>query len=438
MNNSLETTIPNPVPRSSRLRRRWLLGCGLPCLLLVTLLLVFVIPRTIDEPPFHAPDLEVELSEIPNGENAAIGYAAIIEEADTLFEETEDLQHLWEEAPAAGGLLAMIQREPRLRDEYWEPLLGLLARVDAISNLASYRPPIAETSFRPRARTELDRVSTWMRRRAQIQREGAERRELLASLESWGLFARRCSDGTLDFLGLLESVRAAEDFADGLEAFLAETEGDLDDLLRLLGKFGLNRPQVSTALRLEFLQSRAALLHPQLTQDSEFDIFDRLSYRPNASVRILGEFVRAQIATGEATGRGAPPLEIPDLSSSRKVLLEGNRPGWLLLGLLAPQLEGAFQKSSRAITRVRAAQLMVALVMFEEAWGALPEELEELVPDLLLAIPLDPFDDQPLRYDRERRLVWGIDTDLVDDGGPPGTEEEESPDVVFSIPKRGS
>ena len=40
-----------------------------------------------------------------------------------------------------------------------------------------------------------------------------------------------------------------------------------------------------------------------------------------------------------------------------------------------------------------------------------------LVPDELEAVPLDPFDGRPFRYDAKRRIVYSVGKNLVDDGG---------------------
>lgn len=54
------------------------------------------------------------------------------------------------------------------------------------------------------------------------------------------------------------------------------------------------------------------------------------------------------------------------------------------------------------VTRVRA-----AISLYWTAHSTLPETLDDLVPDCLSAIPLDPFDDQPLRYTRTED-AWTI------------------------------
>jgi hypothetical protein len=53
---------------------------------------------------------------------------------------------------------------------------------------------------------------------------------------------------------------------------------------------------------------------------------------------------------------------------------------------------------------------------YELEKGGPPTSLEALVPDYIEAVPADPFDGKPLRYDPKRRLVWSVGEDLVDDG----------------------
>jgi hypothetical protein len=70
--------------------------------------------------------------------------------------------------------------------------------------------------------------------------------------------------------------------------------------------------------------------------------------------------------------------------------------------------------------------------------GKLPDSLSELVPDMLPAIPKDPFDEQPLRYRRlpQGFTVYSVGPDFTDNGGqrqPAGTEKADGYDVVFSV-----
>ena len=63
-----------------------------------------------------------------------------------------------------------------------------------------------------------------------------------------------------------------------------------------------------------------------------------------------------------------------------------------------------------------AARLRLAARAYELEKGRPPPSLEALVPGYLDAVPADPFDGKPLRYDPARRLVWSVGKDLVDEG----------------------
>lgn len=68
--------------------------------------------------------------------------------------------------------------------------------------------------------------------------------------------------------------------------------------------------------------------------------------------------------------------------------------------------------------------------------GALPPTLAALVPAQLAAVPLDPFDEQPLRYKRLPKgfVIYSIGADLQDDGGIEGRLTTKSPcDLTFTI-----
>ena len=67
----------------------------------------------------------------------------------------------------------------------------------------------------------------------------------------------------------------------------------------------------------------------------------------------------------------------------------------------------------------------------------LPESLDELVEEgILPSVPMDMFADKPLRYDPERRLIWSVGPDEVDDGGEGDPENwRESKDYVLQLPQ---
>lgn len=77
---------------------------------------------------------------------------------------------------------------------------------------------------------------------------------------------------------------------------------------------------------------------------------------------------------------------------------------------------------------VAAAQLRIALRMYEATHGRLPTELRALVAEgLPPAVPRDPFDGQSFKYSAERRVLWCVGRDGANQGKLPEHEDPEFP-----------
>ena len=88
--------------------------------------------------------------------------------------------------------------------------------------------------------------------------------------------------------------------------------------------------------------------------------------------------------------------------------------------LLAPPVS-LVQDKERAVQQRDATEVVIALVLFHRRHGVWPQTLEELVPDLLPAVPPDRFDGHPLRYFVRdgKPILYSIGVDRDDDGGRP-------------------
>lgn len=109
------------------------------------------------------------------------------------------------------------------------------------------------------------------------------------------------------------------------------------------------------------------------------------------------------------------------------------------LATLKPRLKDFLVREGRSVAQVRTTLAALALERWRLAHpGRLPDSLAELVPDFLTAVPLDPFDDQPLRYKQLGRgyVIYSLGPDLTDDGGkelPPNTADAARHDITFTI-----
>ncbi len=101
---------------------------------------------------------------------------------------------------------------------------------------------------------------------------------------------------------------------------------------------------------------------------------------------------------------------------------------------LVPAILRVATASLRSRARLRCAGAALACERFRMARGAWPSALQDLVPEFLPALPTDPFDGKPLRFDRKNGqvIIYSVGEDRRDDGGetearshaPPGRDLE--------------
>jgi hypothetical protein len=99
-------------------------------------------------------------------------------------------------------------------------------------------------------------------------------------------------------------------------------------------------------------------------------------------------------------------------------LLAFNRPiPRILIGMTLPVLEPTFSRATRCEVDLRMTAVVCTLTGYARVHGEPPERLDQLAPDFLPAVPIDPFDGKPLRYRREGAgwVVWSVGSDMKDD-----------------------
>jgi hypothetical protein len=84
---------------------------------------------------------------------------------------------------------------------------------------------------------------------------------------------------------------------------------------------------------------------------------------------------------------------------------------------------------------MRAAAVAVAALRFRNEHGRLPATLEELVPEYLDHVPLDPWTGSPLVYAAgdDRATIYSVGENGLDDGGPQDDVESTSDDRSFRL-----
>jgi hypothetical protein len=112
---------------------------------------------------------------------------------------------------------------------------------------------------------------------------------------------------------------------------------------------------------------------------------------------------------------------------------------YVLASMLLPALGKVTSKEAGSLARLRLAQTAIALERFRAAnTNRYPEALTELAPKFLAAVPNDPFDGQPLRYQKAGvggYLLHSIGADLKDDNGVRKVGADDLSFVVVRPPR---
>ena len=91
------------------------------------------------------------------------------------------------------------------------------------------------------------------------------------------------------------------------------------------------------------------------------------------------------------------------------------RENWLA-GHLMWDMRSLYRNHHKTVFCGRASRLRLAFEDFRLAKGRYPTELAELVPDCIAAVPLDPYDGEPIRYNAEHGYFWTPGPDGTFDG----------------------
>jgi hypothetical protein len=87
---------------------------------------------------------------------------------------------------------------------------------------------------------------------------------------------------------------------------------------------------------------------------------------------------------------------------------------------LEPILLDTYRKCNDALAS-SAATALVAIKAYADVASSTPNTLEDLVPDFLSTLPLDPYSGKLLNYSKEKGYIYSVGIDKKDDGGSADT-----------------
>jgi len=166
---------------------------------------------------------------------------------------------------------------------------------------------------------------------------------------------------------------------------------------------------------------------------------------PNRTRQLAADCTRIMIANSCSIYADLVPYEIesifdPDMGSFR-MFFQLNIVGRLSLygGMFA--IDNSYIHSKIQLEcDLAATRLLYACIAYREEQGRYPATLETLVPDYIEAVPIDPYDGQPFRYDAAQGLLYAVGLNLIDFGGMASTADDTQPvhmhtdkDIVYKI-----
>lgn len=109
------------------------------------------------------------------------------------------------------------------------------------------------------------------------------------------------------------------------------------------------------------------------------------------------------------------------------------RTKYTLAAPVVQSLERLFEAAARSRARNDATMAAIAMERHRRRQGSLPEDLTQLVPELLPTVPVDPFSGRPLRYvvDDDGYVIYNIGADGIDNQGE--GDDSGKPDDVLRI-----
>ena len=164
-------------------------------------------------------------------------------------------------------------------------------------------------------------------------------------------------------------------------------------------------------------------------------------FQPNKTIELIAAISRKAILDANQPCTTKP---IEDKTHGQNVwpdsglkYLENNTIGKLIVRSAFIDTSSVFNKRCSDLSLISAVQLLLALKAYTNEEGELPKTLELLVPEYIAQIPEDPFAGRPLSYSAEKKIIYSIGVNRIDDGGVVQKYEEtwnSMKDQVIKIP----
>ena len=131
------------------------------------------------------------------------------------------------------------------------------------------------------------------------------------------------------------------------------------------------------------------------------------------------------------------PLSKQAAERARGVYIQIENPIGRIFAGETPVISDGVARVFHCRTEREAIRALLGLNIFEREKGVLPLKFSDVVDAKILdSVPFDPFANAPLSYSRDRRIVWSVGQDGIDNGGESESQRNwYTGDAFWPVPK---
>jgi hypothetical protein len=397
-------------------------GCLIILVLYVVGLAFLVARALIDAPPPNDADLRVIYEPVPDEENAHTYFTLAAEKVWWPEEQEERL-------PIA-GLLKDDSWDQALADDVLERNVEALDLIERGLACTRYqRPEVTGPESALPQLAGLRKAARLMALHSKIlfrQGKEAEAFDAALGIVKLGQMEQAGHGGVMDYVTALAiKIIGRGQIARMLEATALDPEA-LASYIPRLRSLGGAEEGLAGVFKVEY---RVDCGYVDMTYRGESSALRRWFYiKPNKTKRRFARHFRKLIADIPKHHADVEPLVVSEqLTTTQKIgaWLDGDLDGASMYAELMRVYDGRLHAvKCRENFSAAGIQVLVALKCYQLEHGELPDSLDALVPEYFDAVPLDDFDGRPMRYSREKRVIYSVGDDLIDSGGADETSRD--------------
>lgn len=170
-------------------------------------------------------------------------------------------------------------------------------------------------------------------------------------------------------------------------------------------------------------------LGPIISKAAKFNYY----FEPNKTRTYFSDrFLQLVDSVEKPCGFIAPDDELSAPWQSGKIIFTENAFGKFLYDTARFDARVIY-KRCEADLLVSAVQIAAAIKTYYAEKGSYPDSLAGLVPQYIPRIPLDPYDGKPIRYLKEKKIIYSVGKDSMDAGGSVGGDWRDMKDPTFKV-----